>query len=194
MAVKATVALFQPVRVPRNFKVDQAMTVPLEVNAFACRIGGDEYADRGIFGVELESRLDSLPVDRILRSVEEFQPVTFFEAAYGQLVVKPLLGVSIFGENNDAFVAPAATGTDDRTEPVDQIYAPGLAVELGGGALRPRGQIVQDFVFRIWRAARNAPSRCFQCFRLGFLLLVLSSAKSSSACVKDPCEQPRWTG
>ena len=63
---------------------------------------------------------------------------------------------------------------------------------MGGGTFRPRGQIVQDFVFGFgWRPERAG--RCFQCFRLGFLLFVLVS-KILFGLVKDPCERPSGPG
>ena len=70
----------------------QTMAMPLEVNAFARRVGGDEDADRSVLRVELEGRFNSLPVCRVLRAIQQLQPVTFFKPTSGQLIVKPLFG------------------------------------------------------------------------------------------------------
>jgi hypothetical protein len=159
VAVDAAVALLQAVGIPGDLVVDEAVAVALEVDAFAGGVGGEQDADGRVLGVELESGFDALAVIGVLRAVEEFQAVAFLEAAGGQVVMEPLLGVAVFGEDNDALLVPTAVGPDHVFEPFQKLVR--LAVELGGGALRPAGEVVENLGFggRWGRKARAAASR-----------------------------------
>src|ERR1039457_7224551 len=114
----------------------------LEVDAFAGGVGGEEDADGRVLGVKLESGFDALAVVGVLRAVEKLQAVAFLESAGGEVVVKPLLGIAVFREDDDPLLVPAAVGPDHVLEPFHEFV--GLAVELGGGAFRPVSEVVED--------------------------------------------------
>jgi len=140
----------------------------LEVNAFTGGVGGQEDADGRVLGIKLESGFDPLAVVGVLRAVEEFQTVAFLEAAGSEVVVKPLLGVAVLGEDDDALLVPVAVWPDLGFEPLHELVC--LTVELGGGALRPAGQVVENLGIGARRGPEGA-GRGFQGFQLGFLLL-----------------------
>ena len=84
----------------------------------------------------LESGFDALAVIGVLRAVEEFQAVAFFEAAGGQVIVEPLLGVAVLGEDNDPLLVPLAFGPEHVFQPRQKLVR--LAVELRGGVSSPQ--------------------------------------------------------
>ena len=117
VSVDAAVALFQAVGVPGDLVVDKAVAVALEVDAFAGGVGGKQDADRRVLGIKLEGGLDALAVIGVLRAVEEFQTVALLETAGGQVVMEPLLGVAVFGEDDDAFLVPLTVGPNHAFQP-----------------------------------------------------------------------------
>ena len=122
MAVDAAVALLQAVGIQVDLIVDEAMATALEVDTFAGGVGREEDADGRILGIKLESGFDPLAVVSVLRAVEEFQPVAFLEAPCGQVVVKPLLGVAVLGEDDDALLGGSVANVEIRGR-----WAAGLA-------------------------------------------------------------------
>ena len=75
VAVDAPVALLQPVRVPRDFVVDEPVAVVLEVQAFGGGVGGEQDAHRADFGRRLEGGFDLFPLVRVHAAVHGQQPV-----------------------------------------------------------------------------------------------------------------------
>jgi len=168
VAVDAAIALLQAVGVPRDFVVNEAMAVALEVDAFTGGVGSEQDADARVLGIKLEGGFDALAVVGVLRAVEKFQPVALFEAARGQVVVEPLLCVAVLGEDNDPLLVPLAIGPDNVFQPMHELVR--LAVQLRGGAFRPAGKVVEDLgLGSRWRP--EGAGRGFQGFKLGFLLL-----------------------
>ncbi len=140
--------------------MNQAVAMPLKIDAFAGGVGGEQNADRRVLGIELEGGFDALPVVGILRAVKQFQAVTFLKAARSKMVMEPFLGVAVLGEDDDALLVPVAIRPDHGFEPFHELVC--FAVELGGGALRPAGEIIEDLGFGFapdGRKARAAASR-----------------------------------
>jgi len=82
--------------------------------------------------------------------------------------MEPLLGVAVFGEDDDALLVPVAIGPEHVFQPRQKLV--GLAVELGGGAFRPAGEVVEDLGL-CGRWGPESAGGGFQGFQFGFLLL-----------------------
>ena len=106
VAVDTPVALLQPVRVPRDFVVDEPVAVVLEVDAFGGGVGGEQDADRADSGADLESGLDIFPVLRVHAAVHGQQPVAAREAVLGENFLQPVLRGPVLGEDDDPLVRP----------------------------------------------------------------------------------------
>jgi hypothetical protein len=75
VTVDAAVALLQAVGVPGDFVVDQPVAVPLQVDALAGGVGGEQDADRRQARVGLELGLDPLPLPLVHAAVQHGQPL-----------------------------------------------------------------------------------------------------------------------
>ncbi len=148
VAVDAPVALLQPVRVPRNFVVDEPGAVVLEVQAFGGGVGGKQDAHRADFGSRLESSFDIFPLLHVHAAVHGQQPVVIGEALLGEDFLEPVLRGPVLGEDDDPLVAPFLAGANVRVEPVDQALH--LRVELARRLFRPLPHLLQQgqFLFR----------------------------------------------
>ena len=153
VAVDAPVALLQPVRVPRDFVVDEPVAVVLEVQAFGGGVGGEQDAHRADFGSRLEGGFDILPLLQVHAAVHGQQPVVAGEALLGEDFLEPVLRGPVFGEEDDPLVAPFLVGANVRVEPVDQALH--LRVELARRLFRPLPHLLEQGQFVLGRFAEQ---------------------------------------
>ena len=105
LPVDAAVALFETAGVPRDIEVEEMLAVGLEIEPFACGIGGEQDADgmRGRIGVE--GGLDGLAFVHGSGTVEDLDALVRAIGALDgglELVAQIAEGGFVFGENDDA--------------------------------------------------------------------------------------------
>jgi hypothetical protein len=98
--------------------MDESMAVVLEVDAFGRGVSGEKDADRRLGRVRLEGGFDFLSFVQRQAAVDGEQAVVGGESFRGKDAVKPFLGGTVFGENDDALVGLFATGLEGLVEPV----------------------------------------------------------------------------
>ena len=110
MPVHAAVALFHSVWIPGNLIVDQLGTVILQVDPFRRCICSKKDTHRGFNWVGLECSLDSLAVLSGHSAVHHLEAVIANITLSSQQIIKPLLGGSVFGEDDNSLIAQTPLG------------------------------------------------------------------------------------
>ena len=137
-------ALFQPVGVERDVVVDHPVAVPLQVDALARGVGGEQDAQRVTVRVSLERGLQVLPLLLVHAAVQQAEPVPA-QAARGEDAREPLLGGLVLGEDDDALaLVPVTARAADRVQLLDERLAPccrragrgGRPIRRAGGGRR----------------------------------------------------------
>ncbi len=145
MAVDTAVALLHHVGVVGYLQVDQHVAVVLEVDALGSGIGGQQDADLGVPGVGLEGGLHLLTLVLIHATMENGESITV--ASCGQDLVEPLVGGTVFGEEDDSPIVPFAIRLEVFFDPVDD----GARLGIGSMALAlgPSTHLVDQFPLAI---------------------------------------------
>lgn len=85
--IHPAVPLLHAVRVPRDFVVDEAMAVVLEIDTLGGCVGGEKDADGGILGIGLEGGFDLLAFIKWHPSIDGEEAVAGGKAFRGKDVV-----------------------------------------------------------------------------------------------------------
>jgi hypothetical protein len=144
--VNAAVALLETVGIPRNLDMHHPVTVALQVDALAGRVGGQQDPYRRFRRVVLEVRLDAFALVGVHAAVQQLEAVAG-QAASGQALGQPLLSMAVFGEDDDPLVGPRAVGAYNVGDPIQQQVR--LRVASVAGALGPGRHAVQQRLFLV---------------------------------------------